>query len=235
VNVPVGMQNVRAVRAENLKPGVLLRGDAPMDGEPRPEIDSWPPATVIDLRSASELAGGHPLATPGTRVHVEPLAAELNALEADSDDALRTGGLAELYRRTLATAGPATARGARLIANAELPVFVHCAHGKDRTGILVAAILAAIGASREAIIADYIATDPNMATVMDRIAPPGTEVGDKVRSVVAIFPDSIRATADAIEAVLDVFDAAGGAAAWLQQNGLSDDDLARLRERLVTT
>ena len=36
-----------------------------------------------------------------------------------------------------------------------LPALVHCAHGKDRTGVVVLLLLAACGVEREAIVADY--------------------------------------------------------------------------------
>ena len=37
-------------------------------------------------------------------------------------------------------------------------VLVHCAAGKDRTGVVVALALAAAGVSRGAVVADYVAT-----------------------------------------------------------------------------
>ena len=52
-----------------LRPDVLWRSAQPLagDGPPR-EVTSWPPATVLDLRSAAEIpAGPHPL--PGAGVH----------------------------------------------------------------------------------------------------------------------------------------------------------------------
>ena len=35
------------------------------------------------------------------------------------------------------------------------PTLVHCAAGKDRTGVLLALVLDAVGVEREAVIADY--------------------------------------------------------------------------------
>lgn len=37
-----------------------------------------------------------------------------------------------------------------------LPALVHCAHGKDRTGVVIMLLLAACGVPREAIVDDYI-------------------------------------------------------------------------------
>jgi protein tyrosine/serine phosphatase len=36
------------------------------------------------------------------------------------------------------------------------PLLVHCTHGKDRTGVLVALLLLALGASEEDVVADYV-------------------------------------------------------------------------------
>lgn len=41
------------------------------------------------------------------------------------------------------------------LASGELPALVHCTAGKDRTGFTIAMILAALGVSRDAILADY--------------------------------------------------------------------------------
>lgn len=44
----------------------------------------------------------------------------------------------------------------RIMSNREnMPVLIHCAHGKDRTGLLVAVVLGSIGVSDEDIITDY--------------------------------------------------------------------------------
>jgi protein tyrosine/serine phosphatase len=37
-----------------------------------------------------------------------------------------------------------------------LPALVHCAHGKDRTGVVVLLLLAACGVGRDAILGDYV-------------------------------------------------------------------------------
>lgn len=43
--------------------------------------------------------------------------------------------------------------------NLKLPVLVHCLSGKDRTGIVVAAILLIIGIEKEIIIEEYLLSD----------------------------------------------------------------------------
>lgn len=41
----------------------------------------------------------------------------------------------------------------------EWPVLVHCTAGRDRTGVIVAAVLAAVGVDRQWIFEDYLLSD----------------------------------------------------------------------------
>jgi protein-tyrosine phosphatase len=41
----------------------------------------------------------------------------------------------------------------------EFPVYIHCTAGKDRTGIVVAALLTAIGVEREIVVEEYLLSD----------------------------------------------------------------------------
>jgi protein-tyrosine phosphatase len=43
--------------------------------------------------------------------------------------------------------------------SANTPVLVHCAAGRDRTGVVVAAVLTSLGIPDELIVADYLMTD----------------------------------------------------------------------------
>jgi protein tyrosine/serine phosphatase len=38
------------------------------------------------------------------------------------------------------------------------PILMHCSHGKDRTGLAAALVLAALGVNEEAIMLDYVAS-----------------------------------------------------------------------------
>jgi protein-tyrosine phosphatase len=45
------------------------------------------------------------------------------------------------------------------IATERLPIVVHCAAGKDRTGVAIAVLLSALGVSRQTIVDDYLLTN----------------------------------------------------------------------------
>jgi protein-tyrosine phosphatase len=107
-------------------------------------------ATVIDLRDAAEadLDGVGPLSAAGLRYWHVPFT--------PPDASRPKGTLLDRYRAYLEQGRPAIRRVFELIAGeAALPAVFHCLVGKDRTGIVSALLLGALGVSREAIIADY--------------------------------------------------------------------------------
>lgn len=234
-----GLQNVRDVGgirvpgAGRIRPGVLYRSDAPRAGDPPPGLAPWPPATVIDLRSADESQPVHPLAAAGTDVH--RLALSGAASIAHLGTGTLPGGLDGLYGAALAGRGARFAEVARILAAGAAPALVHCTAGKDRTGMVVAVVLAAVGASREGIIEDYARTDANMPGVLHRIeTSPDLEDGrGLIRRLLDREPELATAPARAMATVLDTLEAGGGAAAWLVDQGLDPAAVDRLRERLV--
>lgn len=110
-------------------------------------------------------------------------------------------------------------------------VLVHCAAGKDRTGVVVALALAAIGARREEIAADYLATRDRIDAIVARLAASPTYAGEvRVEDTAAHAPQP-----GTMERFLELVDERhGGAAAWLLEEGLTEDELTALRARLTT-
>ncbi|TQM38554.1 tyrosine-protein phosphatase [Pseudonocardia cypriaca] len=107
------------------------------------------------------------------------------------------------------------------------PTLVHCAAGKDRTGVFVALVLDAVGVERDAVVADYALSGERIEALFRRwTAASGQPMPAD------LTPHLPRA--EAMAAVLDHLDAEhGGAAGWLLAHGLEEDALARLRERLT--
>jgi protein-tyrosine phosphatase len=58
-----------------------------------------------------------------------------------------------------------------LTAETDGAVLVHCEAGKDRTGVVVAALLRAVGVCRAAIIEDYRATEPALSAIFASTRP----------------------------------------------------------------
>jgi hypothetical protein len=79
------------------------------------------------------------------------------------------------------TGVPGTA--VRLPADGGLPAVVHCAAGKDRTGIVVGLLLSALRVSDEDVAADYARINDVLAAVLVRLVRRATAWGttDSVR------------------------------------------------------
>lgn len=73
------------------------------------------------------------------------------------------------YRHMVRENDAALAQIFHLLAKSDTyPVIYHCAGGKDRTGMVTALLLEALGASRADIMADYMLSEKNKATLIVR-------------------------------------------------------------------
>ncbi len=117
----------------------------------------------------------------------------------------------------------------RSIAHAEGAALVHCAAGKDRTGVVVALALTVAGVPAQAVAADYAASGERTEAIMARLRRSRVYARD-INSKPA---DMQRPRSETMTAFLEQMDARyGGAASWLADHGLSPADLAALRVKL---
>lgn len=120
--------------------------------------------------------------------------------------------------RALAQGGPGAA-------------VVHCAAGKDRTGVVSALALAVAGVPHEEIVADYALTAEVIDGVVARLSASPTYAEDMARRDV----DSHTPRAETMERVLSLLDDRhGGPIGWLQTHGFAEEERAALRARLVS-
>jgi protein-tyrosine phosphatase len=120
----------------------------------------------------------------------------------------------------------------RTIARADGAVLVHCAAGKDRTGVLVALALDAAGVDRERIVGDYLATRQRIDAIQARLISSSTYRAELEGHDPQQHAPVLGTMERVLELVDDRFD---GSAAWFSAHGLSDPDLERLRRRLAPT
>jgi protein-tyrosine phosphatase len=199
--------------------------------------------TVVDLRSTHELTaeGPAPLeAVDGVRHVHHPVLPELG----DSTDIVaaallsRRGQDRSRYPEDPAAGHylgyledrPDQVTGAlRTIARAPGPVLVHCAAGKDRTGVVIALALSAAGVQPAAIVADYAATGERIEGILSRLRSSRTYKAD-IEGKPAVVHESRPQT---MTAFLEQVDARhGGVTRWLADHDFSGEDLRLLRARL---
>lgn len=237
----------RLLRSDN------LQGLTPADV--RLLVDEVGLRTVIDLRTNVEVAqeGPGPLTTePAVEIrHLSLFPEGGGNTDVDADALLpwQEDGVTE--RRETALAGPSAdpesravafylaylrdrpdniLAALRAIASSEGATVVHCAAGKDRTGVVVALALSVAGVPRDRIVTDYVATADRLPALLARL-----RASDTYRDDMNSRPDDAhRPRAVTMEQFLAHLDQQyGGPLGWLESAGFEADDVARLRARLV--
>jgi protein tyrosine/serine phosphatase len=113
-----------------------------------------------------------------------------------------------------------------------LPAVFHCAAGKDRTGVLAAVVLDAIGVTRESIVADYTLTAQRLRQIDARLGR--LETYREMLAVARGVRGASSADEESMAGFLGQLDAQyGGGACYLRTHGVSDGTLAALRLVLV--
>ena len=213
-------------------------------------------ADVADLRSPRELERRGPGAVPaGVEVHLLPFP-DLSAVDGeapheatfekmmtekpdDEDVAVAAGRfMNEEYQRfpTLGGAKRAVRQVISLIAEGR-PVITHCFAGKDRTGFTVATVLETLGVDRDAILADFLRSNDAIAPLRQRILESVRERSETDETIT--FAEA-RLTDEVLGVREEYLDAAratinqeyGGLRGYLEAAGVTDEDVARLRDAL---
>ncbi|MEL4357983.1 MULTISPECIES: tyrosine-protein phosphatase [unclassified Luteococcus] len=123
----------------------------------------------------------------------------------------------------------------RAIAQAPGAVLVHCAAGKDRTGTIIAMSLTEVGVQREAVVADYDATNQRVELIFNRLANTETYREDLAGQQVA-DQSTPAATMQMLLTALDEeygTEQFSGVHGWLVAHGWTDEDHAALRAKLL--
>jgi protein-tyrosine phosphatase len=190
-------------------------------------------AAIVDFRGEHE-AEAAPVALPPALMQrrlsfaIEPQSgARIRAAEAigEVSHEIVHAIMVESYRGYVTDHAETYARFIRLVAAAEGPVVFHCSAGKDRTGFGAALLLAALGVTQEAIVADYLRTNTDWV--------PPADIGARV-------PESYRRAllgvdAAYLAAAFDMLDRDHGGAERFARRALGDDDAAFARFQQALT
>jgi protein-tyrosine phosphatase len=237
-----------AVNARVVVPDVLLRSDNLQDLSERDLqtlVEDQHLAVVLDLRTEIEIASEGPGPMVGERrVRIDhhslyPAMGNTDVdLDAETINPWGTGHgdshdadenpVVRSYMRYLRRRPDSVAESVKAIARTDGAVLVHCAAGKDRTGVVVALALDAAGVDRDLIVADYLATTERIDAIIERLLGSRTYRDE-------LSPDAKKhvPVPGAMERVLELVDERyGGSIGFLTANGLTDDDLALLYRRI---
>ncbi len=199
--------------------------------------------TVVDLRSPNELAavGPAPLdAVAGVRHAHHPVLPEVGTNTDVIADALLARDRLDKsryprdpvcghYLGYLEDRPDQVVGALRSIAQAEGAALVHCAAGKDRTGVVVALALTAAGVPAQAVVADYAASAERIEALIARLRRSRLYA----RDVDSKPADLQRPRPETMTAFLEQMDARfGGVVPWLTVHGFSAGDLRALRVKL---
>ncbi|WP_369371268.1 tyrosine-protein phosphatase [Promicromonospora sp. Populi] len=243
LSAPVNLRDLGGIPVDGgvLRAGFALRADdlAIVTEEVAGDLVDGGLRAVIDLRSADEvgMTGRGPLgAQVAVSYHHVPLIVGIGP--SDEGDPLDQTSYAPMYVRMYEGSAPQIVTALAIIAYAPGAVAFHCAAGQDRTGVLAAALLLALGADVDDIVSDYTRTGESSAAIMARISPMmaplmarfGLDLEEAARAALGreFSPAPMRDLLGTLtERYVDPLTP-------LRAAGLSDDLVARLRERAMT-
>ncbi|MBM4569077.1 protein-tyrosine-phosphatase [Rhodococcus hoagii] len=209
----------------------LLRSDAlhKVDHAGRHTLRQLGLGLVIDLREVEETESA-----PDALSGVGHAVVHCPIYQGSVDASTAGFSLAALYRQMITDHAKALTAAVRLIATADpSPVLVHCSAGKDRTGLVVALALAAVGADERDIVADYAVSEIMLAgewakTVLAKYSGMDLPEGLDLNSIVCASPAALMR-----ETLAQIRVDHGDIQGFLRAHGMTDAEFAGLATRLV--
>ncbi|MEU5910486.1 tyrosine-protein phosphatase [Micromonospora sp. NPDC047527] len=220
------------VEGGRVRPGAIYRSATPVFLDPD-QAQTFRETTGIririDLRGRREIAetSERDRLTDGLRIMHLPFGrSSLRPIH--PDPSVR---LAEHYADMLVVSAPTIITAVRHAVDArDHPLLVHCTAGKDRTGVVVAVLLAALGVHPRNVVEDYARTREHLVAIRNQ-----TRVLPAWEKRIASLPEEAHTAEPAtMEHFLTlVQERHGGVATWLAARGFGADDLKALKATLV--
>ena len=245
-----------------LRDGVLLRAAhlAEATDEDLQWLSNVPVAKVIDFRIEEEKKGKVDRDVPGASYLSLPIDASGNAMASATEKEKKKFAKQKKFDIKKVAVMVAFNKKAQAIAQNMYPmmlfdpvcqqpyarffqqvlqtehgaVLYHCTQGKDRTGVASALLLAALGASRETIIADFDATNRVYEKDVKKYVRRVKFWGGKEEEI-AVVKAIMGCNTDNFIKALDAIDAQYGSLETYLKGplGLTDKDIQTLRDRYL--
>jgi protein-tyrosine phosphatase len=177
---------------------------------------------AIDLRGPFDEPEGRP---PDLPIRVVRIPIDPRAVPA----AFQWESMAGAYRGLLDAYPSAFARAVDTIGREQEAVVVHCAGGRDRTGLAAALLLRLVGVDLETIAADHALSDESWAPYHAAWFAEAADDHERARRRRIAVP----AGQTMVEVLHEVERRYGGTEEYLLGGGASREGLAAVRERLV--
>ena len=170
----------------------------------------------------------------GARYHPIPFRPDGPAYledEAKANPNATTMGEIYLYRVSEKSFGKRLADALEIIAEPENhPLVFHCSAGKDRTGVLAAVVLTAMGIVDDDVVGDYALSAPFMKDIRDRMTS-DPETAQRVKDLPEF---QWEASAESMVTFLSLLRREYGSAdGYLKSNGASSSLVDRLKVALL--
>lgn len=225
---------IRARNGRRIREGLVFRADALHRLTPNDQraLGALGIGRVFDLRSERELAQdgiGEFAAADDRHRHTPLVAVTLSPFDPSID--WKSLDLSSRYAQMLAEGGAVVAQVlASLGEQNAAPTVFHCTAGKDRTGVLAALLLLALGVERDLVVEDYAQSEAFLAHLLSDRREALIESGLDIEAVAYLTtspPERMAATLEYLDSEL------GGAEAYLDSVGVLAKHRAALRERLL--
>ena len=211
--------------------GLFLRSGAPSELKTREEFEqvkAYGVKNVIDFRGVTELERcGNPFRDDAdTNFYSIPLfIGDPGDVNNDTMQFLRTHHLGDYYVIIMEQLGDKVAQVMRILLNAEGLTLYHCAHGKDRTGVISAILYLIAGADREDIVTNYKVSYDYLE--------------DFLKPLIDAAPDDMKHTLRSDEINIRIFlkyiddKWDGKVENYLISNGMTESEINALRDKCV--
>ncbi|GAA3476046.1 tyrosine-protein phosphatase [Streptomyces yanii] len=219
-----------------IRPGLLYRSAQPSphaDHATLTQLDDHGIRTVVDLRGIAECepADWAAAEAAGITVIAARMAPTTDTIAAALQTMTTAADLGSFYL-LLAEQSPAAVTAAVEAAARPGGVLLHCAAGKDRTGLVTALLLDLLGVPAEAIAADYARTGEALPQIRANLAERHPAALNDPATRDAVPAPLLAAPAEAMTVFLDLMRTRhGGAAAFLTACGTTADTLAAFRSK----